>query len=146
MQWHRFPRSRTLAVPEAVANNPSNCQPVAIQWSGACGTGAMGATQASVQCPIGVDLVTASVSLNGSSFLPQVQIPPFNVIVTDFVLSSSVYSGSSGTVAPGTPWLGASIRETRSRSDLVIYAVEMFAYCWMTNIIVLVLLWTRAAA
>ena len=85
--------------------NPSNCQPVAIQWSGACGTGAMGATQASVQCPIGVDLVTASVSLNGSSFLPQVQIPPFNVIVTDFVLSSSVYSGSSGAVTPGTPAL-----------------------------------------
>jgi len=94
-----------LTLPAGLASNPSKCPVVAVQWSGACGTGSANGTQGTTQCPIGVNPVNVSASLNGLSFLPPSEVPPYNVVVTDFVLSPSASSGSSATVSRGAPAL-----------------------------------------
>lgn len=92
-----------LTLPTGLAYNPSKCPAVGIQWTGGCGTGSAKATQATVECPIGINPVSVSASVNGLSFLPPSEVPPYNAIVTDFVLSSSSSPASPVTVSPGSP-------------------------------------------
>jgi hypothetical protein len=77
--------------------DPNGCPLMAIQWSGDCGNGIASALHATVVCPIGVNTVRVGVSNNGSSFLPQSQVPYFTITVTDFMLSAAP------TTATGPP-------------------------------------------
>lgn len=94
--------SVNLAAGKATSNL-SGCQTVAMQWNGGCGTGETSATQATVQCPIGISPVTVSISINGRSFLPPSELLTSNVIVADFAISSSSYSATPVVVSPGSP-------------------------------------------
>jgi hypothetical protein len=102
----------------STGSNLSGCPIVALQWSGitsntsngstpTCASGQAHGISATVECPIGIDPLYVSASVNGISFLPTTEMKPIDVTVTDFAVSASPYSNSSTTtpvtVAPGAP-------------------------------------------
>jgi hypothetical protein len=89
--------------------NLSGCPINAIQWSSPplqCISGSATSTQATIECPAGVNTVSVGISVNGgTSFLPQLEVQPANAIVTDYSITASAYSTPPVIVAPGSPAL-----------------------------------------
>jgi Subtilase family len=89
--------------------NLSGCPIDAIKWSSPpsqCISGSATATQATIECPAGVNAVSLDLSVNGgTSYLPQTEVQSANAIVTDFSLTASAYSTPPVLVTPGSPVL-----------------------------------------
>jgi hypothetical protein len=102
------------------AKDPNGCPLVAIQWSGGCGSGVASALHATVTCPIGVNTVQVGVSNNALSYLPQSQVPPLSITITDFALSGSPASANT----PGSPAI-YTIGVTSTSQGTFIYPVSL---------------------